>query len=110
MERAGAAPPPPLEVYALIDTGASQSILQEDLIENLGVFPVGMVHMTTTLRQKVRCYEYLLDVELGDLRFGAVFIGAPLPNPDIQALLGRDVLAHGSFHYDGKAGRFTLEF
>jgi hypothetical protein len=98
----------PIEVDALIDTGASHSVLQDNLLEPLGVLPVGLVLLNTTIDESVRCYEFFLQAELGPLRFAAVFLGAPLPASHFQAIIGRDVLDNFTMLYDGPNKRFTL--
>ena len=110
MKRQGQKAASSIQVDALLDTGSSRSILREGLMEKLGIYPVGMVKMRTALKEQVSSHEFLLDVQLGKIKFGAVFIGAPMPDSDVQALIGRDILAHCKFTYRGKAKKFTLEF
>ncbi len=109
IERQGRPLPLPINLDAMVDTGASRSIIQEGLVEAMKIFPVGVVHMTTSMRQNMLAYEYFLDAKLENINFSAVFIGASLPNSGVQVLLGRDFLSHGVFHYDGSASHFTLE-
>jgi len=109
MERKRQTLPEPMDLKALVDTGASRSIIQESLVQTMRIFPVGIARMSTTLKRQTLAYEYYLDVELGTIHFTSVFIGAPLPDSTVQVLLGRDFLSHGVFHYDGKTSSFTLE-
>ncbi len=107
-QRAGKTIHTPVEVDALIDTGASHSVLRDHLLLPLGVLPVGMVTMNTTLRESVQSYQYFLEAELGPLRFAAVFLGAPMPQSRFQAILGRDVLDNFTMVYDGPRKKFSL--
>ena len=50
LEALGLTPPTPVEVRALIDTGASRSNVQRSMLNRLGLEPVGeeMVHTAST--------------------------------------------------------------
>lgn len=105
--------PSPITGYALIDTGASISAVDDAVIKNLGVSPVGVTQVLTpsgTAQQN----QY-------PVRF--VFPGTPLPAIEtthaigsvlqpqgILALIGRDVLAHFVFTYNGPGGFITLAY
>jgi len=97
-----------VDIRALIDTGASRSILKDEIIEKLGLLPVGALRMDTTALTGLPCYEYLLEGSFHGLTFTGVFIGAPLRNQEIQALIGRDILSHFVLTYSGPDNSFSL--
>jgi len=108
MAQAGEGVPPPVKVRALIDTGASRSIIQNEIVEGLDLLPVGALRMNTTALTGLPCYEFLLNGSFHGLSFTGVFIGAPLKGQEIQALIGRDILAHFILTYSGPDNSFTL--
>lgn len=108
MRRGGEKVPAPVDIRALIDTGASRSILKDEIIEKLGLLPVGALRMDTTALTGLPCYEYLLEGAFHGLTFAGVFIGAPLRNQEIQALIGRDILSHFVLTYSGPDNSFSL--
>lgn len=95
----------------MIDTGASGTVIQEGLATSLGLQPVGTTKITTPSSTEVDCYEYAVRYVLpNDVVAEGTVIEAPLQGQQIQALIGRDVLAHGVFIYIGYMGGFSLSF
>src|SRR5436853_3155515 len=50
--------PDPIRIVAMVDTGASATVLQEGLARQLGLHPVGVTSITTPSSTGVQCYEY----------------------------------------------------
>ena len=102
---------PPVDVVALVDTGAARSVLQQGLAAELGLNTVGSVEIDTPSSKNLTALEYMIRVWFND-RFvlEAKAMEAPLPVPRIRLLLGRDLLAHGTFTYLGREGEFQLTF
>lgn len=103
----------PVQVTALVDTGASGTVLNPEIIRRLGLSPVGtaLIHTPSTT-VPVQCNRYQVnvyfphDVVVEDV----VAIEAPLGGQSIQCLIGRDVLRNGLLIYVGHANQFTLAF
>jgi hypothetical protein len=117
IQKAGTPVSSPVKIVALIDTGASISVIQQGLAQQLAVHPVGIQHITTPSSQAVPCHQYALQLTLqatggikGTVAFDALFTEAPLLGQNIQCLLGRDFLAHGVFMYTGPTNSFVLSF
>lgn len=102
--------PTPVKAAAMIDTGASATVVKKGLLNPLGLHPVGSVPVSTPTSQNVTCatYAVLLGLPNGFLEISAV--ETPLQGQNIEALIGRDVLQHGLLIYNGASGQFTLAF
>ena len=111
----GNLPTPPIQqvcsVLALIDTGASNSCIDEGLAQQLNLplinkIPVGGVGGSHILNQ------YLCRLVIPQLNFSraGAFIGVHLAQGGQmqQALIGRDFLSQMILIYDGIRGRTTL--
>ena len=115
MEREGTEPPSPKNVAALIDTGASASVIQESVAEALGLAPIGQAKINTPSCQGHPCFKYALMLllptadsgsHLSSTCFETEIIAAPLAGQNIQCLLGRDFLSHTMMVYNGPQNAF----
>ena len=103
--------PAPLQLQAMIDTGASGTVIQQGLAASLGLQPVGTTKITTPSSTEVDCYEYAVRYVLpNNVVAEGTVIEAPLEGQQIQALIGRDVLSQAVFVYIGYMGGFSLSF
>jgi predicted aspartyl protease len=107
--------PNPVSGRALIDTGATISVISNNVIQNLGVNPIGTVLISTAgSSNPTFCYQYDLRIAFADSK-GQVVVrilpaGVPLIARNIDCLIGRDVLRHSVFIYTGYANTFSLSF
>jgi hypothetical protein len=103
---------PSNKVLAMIDTGAMSSVVQQGICEKLKLNPTGMVSMTTPSSEDVQCYQYDISLLFPSNVFleNITVTEAPLQGQHIQLLVGRDVLQHGVFIYNGYDNSFTLSF
>jgi len=115
MEKVGGSVPTPITVSALIDTGASLSVIQQGLPKQLGLHPVGVQYINTASSENIACSQYALQLILqatGGIQipvsFAALFTEAPLKGQNIHCLLGRDFLAHCVLVYTGPTNSFVL--
>lgn len=115
MDKAGVAVPAAMTISAMIDTGATSSVVKTGLAQQLNAQPVGLQHINTPSSQGVPCYEFFLQLILqptggllASVELEARFIEAPLHGQNIHVLLGRDVLSLGIFIYNGANNSFTL--
>jgi predicted aspartyl protease len=103
--------PPLVRATALIDTGASSSVISEDMAQRLNLQPIGTTSISTPSCHGVRCFEYAVRLMLpNSVVVAASVIGAPLAGQSIQCLIGRDILQHGVLVYIGYTNSFTLSF
>lgn len=102
--------PNPVRATALIDTGASATVVKTDLLDPLGLHPVGEVPVNTPTGHHVPCLIYAVQLTLPQGTIEVTVIEAPLEGQNIQALIGRDVLKHALLIYQGPSSQFTLSF
>jgi len=109
--------PAPSTGMALIDTGATMTCVNEDVLAALGINPVGLVSLGTAAGPVQRPLfparlgfpEPKLVVDLS--RVVAVDLrGQTVQGMSLIALVGRDILRFCQFIYDGSGGFFTLSF
>lgn len=102
--------PQPIPVTALIDTGASGTVIKEGIPGQLGLKPIGFTHITTASSQDKLCLQYDLAFLFPNINavFGTVVTEVPLQGQHIQCLIGRDFLSHAILIYIGYNNSFTL--
>jgi predicted aspartyl protease len=111
LRRANQNIPAPVQALAMIDTGATGTVVRDDIIAPLNLNPVGVALINTPSSTNVQCYEYLVRIAFpNNVVIETVAIAAPLRNQHIQCLIGRDVLQRGVFIYTGYVQTFTLSF
>ncbi|MFN0132370.1 MAG: retropepsin-like aspartic protease [Phycisphaerales bacterium] len=112
-------PLPPLQfAQALVDTGASGSVVDPEICSALGLSPVSYtrVHTPSTSGKPVIQSVYDVSIWLYHAKTKHIFersfpvCCAPLRVQGIDMLLGRDVLSECLLVYDGPSGRFSLAF
>lgn len=105
-------------VNALVDTGASGSVVDPAVIAPLGLSPTSYisVHTPSTNGQPVQQPVYDLSIWLYHAKTKHIFersfpvCCAGLRAQGIDMLLGRDVLAECLMVYDGPEARYSLAF
>lgn len=111
LRKAGSPIPTPLPAVAMIDTGATGTVIRQGLAAQLGLNPVGVTYINTPSSTNVACYEYLVRLLFpNNVLVEATALEAPLQGQHIQCLIGRDVLAHGVLVYIGYGNLFSLSF
>lgn len=109
LETSGVLIPAPIAITAMIDTGASVSVMRQGTAARLGLQPTGVVFVYTAASINVRCPEYSVRLLLPNtIAFDTTLIEMPLESQHIGCLIGRDVLARGVFIYLGSGNAFTL--
>ena len=103
--------PAPQSGLALIDTGASLSAVDDEVILTLGIAPVGQTQIHTAggivARPLYPARFSFPGTDLPPLTFRRV-AGSALQSQGVVALLGRDMLANVILIYNGPAGTFSL--
>jgi len=107
--------PAPRTGLALIDTGATRSCVDSQVISSLGVNPIGITSLgTASGRSQHHLYpaKFSFPAMKFEVEFGAV-VGVDLSGQgtgkmQIIALIGRDVLSRCILIYHGTKGSFSL--
>ena len=104
--------PNPVEITALIDTGASGTAIKPEVIRQLQLTPRGVTNIATPSSAAHPCnvYDVSLTFANGVVVPVITVIEVPLEGQVIQGLIGRDVLAHGILIYSGYTNTFSLSF
>ena len=103
---------------ALVDTGASRTVVEEEHLKGLGLTPLAEedVHTASTGTAPVKLDVYAIELSLAESVTGtlardlAVLASADLGGLGVQMLLGRDVLGRVILTYNGPDREFRLEF
>jgi len=109
----GVTPAVSAKALAMIDTGASGTVVTPMVIQQLGLKPVGVTMMSTpstTAPVQVSQFNLGLSFPNGVFVPSIIAIEAPLSGQHIQCLIGRDVLKHGVLTYIGYMNQFTVSF
>jgi hypothetical protein len=111
--------PPAVPIRALVDTGASCTCIDPSVLVALSLTPTGSVNISTPSTGSAPHSADQYDVGFAIPNGGGLpfflrtmpVIASELLNPQgFHALLGRDVLQHCVFVYNGDMGFFTLAF
>lgn len=95
----------------MIDTGATATVIRQGLATQLGLNPIGVVHINTPSSTNVPCHEFLVRLLFpNNVLVETTVIEAALRGQHIECLIGRDVLAHGVLVYIGYGNLFSLSF
>jgi predicted aspartyl protease len=104
--------PNPVEITALIDTGASGTAVKPEVIRQLQLTPRGVTNIATPSSAAHPCnvYDVSLTFANGVIVPVITVIEVPLEGQVIHGLIGRDVLIHGILIYSGYTNTFSLSF
>jgi len=111
LRAAGARIPTPAQTLAMIDTGASSTVVDDNLIKGLNLNPISATLVSTASESDILCYEYALRfIFPNDVIVETTVIAISLDSQHVQCLIGRDVLSRAVFIYTGHNNSFTLSF
>jgi predicted aspartyl protease len=113
--------PAPVTIRALIDTGASITCIDPSVLRSLSLSPTGSATVNTpsTGNTPVSADQYDVSITIHgstNSQIPLVFNTIPVIQAELllvqgfHALIGRDILEHCFFSYNGSAGFFTLAY
>jgi predicted aspartyl protease len=96
--------------YALIDTGATVSAVDEQTAQELKIPIVDQGKMTSASHESSPCNLYPIQITIGGVLVLQVprAMGAKLKPMGLVAIIGRDILQQCAFFYNGPLGTITL--
>lgn len=101
--------PIPKTGWALIDTGASNTCIDEKAAQELGLPVIDVGFMLSATHEKVPCNIYPVLINSQIMNFNSPrTMGAGLAAQGLMVLIGRDVLQRGILIYNGLTGQFTF--
>lgn len=115
----GGALPPPVLAKGLVDTGASHSAVDSDIVTALGLSPKRIAKVVTpstgATPHKCHTYDVSLHIPISAgnppwSKHACEVTRADLKHQGFDVLIGRDMLTEAVFIYDGKSSVFTLCF
>ena len=111
LRTAGDPVPSPFPIAALIDTGASHTVLQQGLASRIGAPPVSTSTFHTASHANVLCSRFKVQLYFPHaVVLEATVVEMPLQGQPIQCLIGRDILAHAVLVYLGERNLFSISF
>jgi hypothetical protein len=118
LRRVGLPVPTPSTIRAVVDTGSFVSVADAPAIAPLGVAPydqptffTSATGLTPHVRDVYKLSITLLDDSGATMAYWPavdVLPGVFLPTDAVRGVVGRDLLATGVLHFDGKGGVFSL--
>ena len=117
LKRAGGSPVPPIWVTALLDTGASCSVIDSSVVGSLKLIQAGTMEghtpSTTAALHTFNLYDVCLAFAKPQVK--AISMNLPVAEANLStqgflALIGRDVLQHCLLVYNGPLKSYSLSF
>lgn len=101
--------PTPKSGLALIDTGASNTCIDEQAAKELGLPVIDVGSMQSASHEKHPCNIYPIQINTPIVTLNAPrAMGASLASQGLLVLIGRDILQNCNLFYNGPVGQFTL--
>jgi predicted aspartyl protease len=97
---------------ALIDTGATNTVIDDETAKDLGIPVIDQGKMTSTTHADQPCNIYPVQITVGGQLIFQVprCSGAQLKGMGLIAIIGRDILQRCTLVYNGGMGIVTLAF
>jgi predicted aspartyl protease len=110
---------PPVPTQGLLDTGTDITAVSPSVLQRLGILSHSAAE-THTAGGRIKTRLYSVGLSITDQGSAAstpwlavpdlVVMELPTSLPDVEVLIGLDVLLTGRLEIDGPAGQFTLVF
>jgi predicted aspartyl protease len=103
--------PQPVTGLALVDTGASNTCIDDEAAKsmNLPVIDVGSMHSASHAKTPSNIYPVQVEIIGFQIQFQSLrTMGAALKAQGLLMLLGRDLLQRCTLFYNGLTGQITL--
>lgn len=108
LEQKGLPIPNPVNGQALIDTGATNTCVDVDIIKQLKIPAINSIKVYTPSGEAEQTiHPVIIRLSIGTFNFNSA-IGSILKKQNIIALLGRDILQNCVLNYNGLTGNISL--
>lgn len=98
---------PTIQVRALIDTGAFSCVISPKVAKQLNLVQTGFQKITSVNNEEEQP-AYFARIQFGWGKFKEVqVVSCPIKGP-FDVLIGRDILVHWNFTYNGKDGYIVI--
>jgi predicted aspartyl protease len=101
-----------LNVLALIDTGATRTLINPQVAEICRLRQTGNIYLTAVASGPSPYPEYAASIAFPGIGLKAFetipVVACELPRQSISCLIGRDLMRRWKFTYDGGTGEFTI--
>jgi predicted aspartyl protease len=111
LQQAGQTVPAPISGWALVDTGASDTCIDGGHAQQMGLPVIDVVNLTSATHVNTLQNVYPIRIEFAGVPIAIDApraIAANLTAQGLLLLIGRDVLQHCTFIYNGLAGSITF--
>ena len=111
LQQIGQTVPAPISGWALVDTGASDTCIDADGAQQMGLPAIDVVTMASASHVATPQNVYPIRIEFAGVPIvvdAPRAIGANLASQGLLLLMGRDLLQHCTFTYNGLAGCITF--
>ena len=111
LQQGGHAVPAPIAGWALVDTGASDTCIDADQAQRMGLPAIDVVTMASASHAATLQNLYPIRIEFASVPIvvdAPRVMGANLAAQSLLLLIGRDLLQHCTFTYNGLAGCITF--
>jgi predicted aspartyl protease len=111
LQQAGQTVPAPISGWALVDTGASDTCNDGGHAQQMGLPVIDVVNLTSATHVNTLQNVYPIRIEFAGVPIAIDApraIAANLTAQGLLLLIGRDVLQHCTFIYNGLAGSITF--
>jgi predicted aspartyl protease len=97
------------QVSPFIDTGASNTCVDDQVAQELGLPVIDVGYMQSASHEKHQCNIYPVQIITPVVTLNSPrTMGAALASQGLLILIGRDVLQSCTLFYNGSVGQFTL--
>jgi hypothetical protein len=117
LKAAGQAIPEYQGIRMIVDTGATVSVVEETILQKLGLSPTGMTQILTpsTKGAPFTCATYDILLAIYHAKYPLLHttfpvIGSDFTGQGIHGLIGCDILSQCLFQFDGVGNTFNLAF
>lgn len=103
----------PISGWALIDTGASSTSIDDNSAQKLGLPVIDRGKLTSATHSDINVNIYPALIAFTNTPIKVISqraIGANLASQNLIALLGRDILQNFTLFYNGAIGQITISF